>query len=324
VSDLSRLTLDPEVFAHQFNRRPFFIEHQLAGHPLFALPRLVALAQSLPPDEVEYNAGNVPVNADYRQTPRTGLGVAETIRRIEECGSWMVLKRVERDPEYKALLDELLDQIKPHADRLHPGMRDRQGFIFITSPGSVTPFHMDNEYNFLLQIRGEKTVHMWDPNDRLVLPEETIEQFHGDFVHRNLTFRDEFMATAWVLPLGPGRGLHFPVNAPHWIKNGDGVSISFSITFDGDPAHQRKLVYILNHRLRKLGLRPQPYGAWPARDRLKALGFASYLKVRRRLAAVTGRPPDQTDQPPPQPPASPTQTAQPPRQAAEATPAAPP
>ena len=177
------------MFAHQFNRRPFFIGHRLVDHPLFQLPRLVALAQALPPDEVEYNAGDLPVNADYRQTPRNGLDVAETIRRIEHCGSWMVLKRVERDPAYKALLDRLLDEIQPHSEPLHPGMRDRQGFIFITSPGSVTPFHMDNEYNFLLQVRGDKTVHMWDPNDRLVLPEQTIEEFHGNFVHRNLEFR---------------------------------------------------------------------------------------------------------------------------------------
>jgi hypothetical protein len=283
------LSIDPGVFAHQFNRRPFFIGHRLVDHPLFQLSRLVALAQALPPDEVEYNAGDVPVNADYRQTPSNGLDAAETIRRIEHCGSWLVLKRVERDPAYRALLDQLLDEIQPHSEPLHPGMRDRQGFIFITSPGSVTPFHMDNEYNFLLQVRGDKTVHMWDPNDRLVLPEQTIEEFHGNFVHRNLEFREEFMATAWVLKLPAGRGLHFPVNAPHWIKNGDGVSISFSITFDGQPAHQRKLVYILNNRLRKLGVQPRPYGDSPGRDRLKALGFEGYLKVRQRLAALTGR-----------------------------------
>ena len=280
------LSFDPQVFAAQFNRRPFYVEHQLVGHPLFELGRLIQLAQALPQDEVEYNAGNIPVNADYRSTPHTGLSIAETIRRIEECGSWMVLKRVEKDPAYKALLDQLLDVIAPHSERVAPGMRDRQGFIFITSPGSVTPFHMDNEYNFLLQVRGEKTVHMWDPNDRLVLPEETIEEFHSNFVHRNLSFRDEFMSTAWVLKLPSGRGVHFPVNAPHWIKNGNAVSISFSITFDAPAAHRRKLVYLLNGKMRKLGLQPAPFGASQERDRLKALGYEGYLKLRHSLSAL--------------------------------------
>ena len=280
------LTIDPDIFRAQFNRRPFYVEHQLAGHPLFDLGRLVELAQALPQDEVEYNAGNLPVNADYRKTPHTGLSVTETIRRIEESGSWMVLKRVEKDPAYKALLDQLLDEIQPHADRIAPGMRERQGFIFITSPGSVTPFHMDHEYNFLLQVRGEKTVHMWDPNDRLVLPEETIESFFTEFVHRNLPFRDDFMTTAWVLPLPSGRGVHFPINAPHWIKNGNAVSISFSITFDAPAAFQRKLVYLLNGKMRKMGLRPSPFGASVERDRLKALGYEGYLKLRRTLGKL--------------------------------------
>ena len=32
----------------------------------------------------------------------------------------------------------------------------REAFIFISSPNTVTPYHMDPEYNFLLQIRGTK------------------------------------------------------------------------------------------------------------------------------------------------------------------------
>jgi hypothetical protein len=280
------LTIDADVFRAQFNRRPFYVEHRLAGHPLFELPRLVELAQALPPDEVEYNGGDLPVNADYRQTPRTGLSVTETIRRIEESGSWMVLKRVEKDPAYKRLLDQLLDEIQPHAERIAPGMRERQGFIFITSPNSVTPFHMDHEYNFLLQVRGEKTVHMWDPNDRLVLPEEIIEDRFANFVHRNLPFRDDFMATAWVLPLPSGRGVHFPINAPHWIKNGNAPSVSFSITFEAPAATHRKLVYLLNGKMRKVGLKPAPFGHSAERDRLKALAYESYLKLRRTLGRL--------------------------------------
>ena len=42
----------------------------------------------------------------------------------------------------------------------------REGFIFISSPGSITPFHMDPEYNFLLQIRGEKQISIWGGKDR--------------------------------------------------------------------------------------------------------------------------------------------------------------
>ena len=37
--------------------------------------------------------------------------------------------------------------------------------IFVSSPGAVTPFHMDHEHNFILQIRGNKKLYTWDPMD---------------------------------------------------------------------------------------------------------------------------------------------------------------
>jgi cytochrome P450 len=39
------------------------------------------------------------------------------------------------------------------SEPLAPGMCQREGFIFISSPGAVTPFHLDPEHNFLLQIK---------------------------------------------------------------------------------------------------------------------------------------------------------------------------
>ena len=73
------------------------------------------------------------------------------MRRIAECGSWMVLKRVEQDPEYAALLDRCLDGVAAQAGVSLPRMLRREGFIFLSSPSAVTPFHLDPEHNFLLQ-----------------------------------------------------------------------------------------------------------------------------------------------------------------------------
>src|SRR5207245_10308435 len=117
------------------------------------------------------------------------------------------------------------------AQRPTPPMHGREGFVFLSSPEAVTPFHIDPEHNFLLQIRGSKTIHMWDPADRFVLPEEELERFHASFVHRNLPWRDVFQTTAFVLPLVPGEGLHFPVTVPQWLKKGTEETVPFSFTF---------------------------------------------------------------------------------------------
>jgi hypothetical protein len=284
------ICIDPEVFGAYFDRKPFHVDHGLADHPLFALPRLVELARSLPEPYVEYNAGAVPVGVSAQQTPRNGLSPEETVRRIAECGSWMVLKNVQQDPEYGALLDRCLDEVERQAGSAVPKMLRREGFIFLSSPGAVTPFHLDPEHNFLLQVRGTKTVSMWDRDDRFVLPDAELEKFYAAFVHRNLPWRDVFQTTAWQVPLQPGQGLHFPVAVPHWVKNGPEVSVSFSITFRSESSHARELVYRANARLRKLGLSPRPPGESVLLDSTKRAAFAALLELRRLLARRQAEP----------------------------------
>ena len=280
----SLVELDREVAAAYFDRKPFHLRHGLAGHPSFSLPRLMELARRLPEEFVEYNAGALPVGVRPQETPRNGLSPEETVRRIAECGSWMVLKRVEQDPEYGALLDRCLDEAAAQAGAVLPPMRRREGFIFLSSPGAVTPFHLDPEHNFLLQIRGTKSVSMWDREDRFVLPEAELEKFYAAFVHRNLPWREVFQTTAWVVPLEPGQGLHFPVAVPHWVKNGPEVSISFSITFRSDSSERRELIYRANARLRKLGLSPHPPGRSILLDSTKRAAFSALVELKRVLS----------------------------------------
>lgn len=267
--------LEPGVFQASFNRRPFPIKHDLVGHPAFTLERLVELAAKLPPSLVEYNAGDLPLTQDPTKTPQTGLSIEETIRRITDCKSWMVLKRVERDPTYQKILDDCLDQVAP----LAPGMRTRRAFVFISSPGSVTPYHIDHEYNFLLQIRGLKHMTIFDSS---VLSEEAIERFYrGE--HRNLVFDQSYTERSRTFDLLPGDGVHVPVNAPHYVKNGPEACISFSITFRTPEGDRRSAVYQVNDKLRRLGLSPRPVGKTPLVDRAKYLGYAVYERVQKRL-----------------------------------------
>jgi hypothetical protein len=285
------LRIDPDAFRAGFNARPFVIGHELSGHPLFSLTRLVELARSLPEHRVEYNAGDVPLTLDPQRTPRTGLSIEETIRRIEVCRSWMVLKNVEQDPEYRVLVEACLEEIGEVCEPLSPGMRLCEAFIFISSPGSITPYHMDPEHNFLLQIRGAKTVHMFDGADRTLLSERDLERFLSGG-HRNLDFKDEYDAKAFVFELTPGKGLHFPVTFPHYVVNGSQVSVSFSVTFRSSASERRATVYKVNARLRRLGLAPTPVGRSPGLDAIKVHAFdaARWLaqRVKRGAAGYRG------------------------------------
>ena len=275
MSDL--LTLDPAAFASSFTQEPFRIGHALADHPLFTIDRLLDLCRDLPDDAVEYNAGDIPKAMSGEETPMTGLSAEETVRRIAECKSWLVLKNVQQSPAYRELLDECLDQIEPLSEAIAPGMSSRQGFIFITSPGSVTPYHIDPEHNFLLQVRGEKHVTMFDGRDRSILGETDLEQLYMD-ASRNLPFDESWEAGAWKHTLQPGEGLHFPVTYPHYVQNGEEVSVSFSITFRTPDLDRRRMLYRRNAKKRATGTQPQAVGSRPLAE---TLAFQSHRVLRK-------------------------------------------
>ena len=276
------LDIDSETIRAGFNRAPFLLRHHLAGHPLFSLQRLIELANRLPEENVKYNGADISVATGLYEGPRTGLSIRETIRQIEECRSWMVIKNVELDPEYRQLLDRCMDEVQLFSEPIYPGMFRREGFIFISSPGSVTPFHMDPEHNFLLQIRGKKQINIWDSKDRSVLSEITLEKYFSD-VDRQIEFKEEYQQKASVFELTPGTGLHFPVVAPHWVRNGDEVSVSFSITFRTPASERQRVVYCVNAGLRGKGLNPTPPGASAFRDLAKYYGFRARSGIKRAL-----------------------------------------
>ncbi len=258
----------PLGIARDFDRQPFLIRHRLAGHPLFDLSRLLELARCLPRKNIEYNAADLPVSLGERPTPGNGLSVEETLREIQACRSWMVLKNVERDPDYAELLEQCLDEIRLAAGGRIANMRQKEGFIFVSSPGAITPYHMDPEHNFLLQIRGSKTVAIFDPADRELLPDEVLERFHSGF-RRKLTLDEAHRGRGREFHLAPGNGLHFPVTAPHWVRNGSEVSVSFSITFRTRECDRRETLYRINSTLRKIGIEPAPPGRARWRDAMK-------------------------------------------------------
>jgi hypothetical protein len=272
------LDLDPDAFVAGFDRTPFRIRHRLAEEPAFSLARLVELARALPEASVEYNAGDIPMSLEPDRTPHTGLSAEETIRRIEQCRSWMVLKNVEQHPVYRALLDRCLDEMQPLVDRVEPGMRDREAFVFISSPGAVTPFHIDPEQNFLLQIRGDKTMTVFDKRTPGLLTEPERESiFCGG--HRNMVFRDEYARAGEACDMTPGIGVHVPFAAPHWVRVGPDPSISFSITFRTASTERQSAAYRLNAELRRRRFTPRPVGQSPLRDLAKSL---TWRVIQRR------------------------------------------
>ena len=277
------LDFDMAEFRSKFNRLPFAVRHQLADHPLFTLPSLIELTRRLPAHYTRYNSGEVSVDDGLYNGKQNGLSIEETIRQIEECGTWMTIRFVHEDPAYGELMNQCLDQIRPLSEELAPGMVMREAFIFVSSPNTVTPYHMDPEYNFLLHVRGQKMMHVFDKSDPEILTELDFEGYLSDGFTQ-INFKPEYQEKAYSFDLQPGCGVHVPLTSPHWVQNGPEVSISFSITFRTPHSERLRMIHSANAFLRRKGITPTTIGKAPLRDALKYQTYRTLSTAKMMLS----------------------------------------
>lgn len=267
------------AFAANYPEQPHILPHQLGDLPLLDLEALARLAEALPADAIEYNAGDQPIGISGKPDA-TGLTIGDTIRRIDETASWAVLKNIEQQGAYAALLDRLLAELMPTIEARTGRMMKTQGFIFISSPGAVTPYHFDPEHNILLQLRGRKVMTQFPAGDAAYAADEVHETYHTGGA-RELTWRDDMLSGGRQFPLAQGDALFVPVMAPHFVKVGPEPSISLSITWRSEWSFAEADARAFNARLRRFGLTPRQPGRWPARNMAKAYCW----RLLRRLGA---------------------------------------
>ena len=266
-------------FDAAYPETPVKLRHGLCDHPLLSLPALVELAARLDPADVEYNHGKLPIGIAAEDVPAPTLSIDDTIRSIEENGSWMVLKFIENDPLYKALLDETLAELRACVVPRTGEMLTLQGFIFVSATDAVTPFHFDPEHNILLQIRGSKVFTIFPQTDEAIVSPVAHEKFHLGEHHRHLVWADEFASKGDPVSLTPGDALLVPVKAPHWVKVTQGPSVSLSVTWRSDWSYAEADARAFNNLLRMRGMTPASPARYPEQNKAKSLAY----RVIRRL-----------------------------------------
>ena len=267
------------VFAALYPAQAGKLAHTLADHPLLTLDALATLAEALPSDSVEWNPGALPIGIDPADVPRGRRSVGDTIRQIDSSASWVVLKRIEQVPSYAALLRDALSELSDIVVPRTGAMHQLEGFVFISSPGSVTPFHFDPEHNILLQLRGQKTMTVFPGGDERLLSAEAQEAFHLGQHHRNLPWDDAFAALGEAVTLSPGEAIHVPVKAPHWVQNGPVPSISLSLTWRSEWSAAEADARAFNRVLRGMGMRPRRPAPFPATNHGKALAWRALRRL---------------------------------------------
>jgi hypothetical protein len=266
---MSVVIVDQQTARANFLKRPFGLKHTLAGNQLFTLSRLVELAKSMPRDAIEYSSGKVAIGAKPEDVPKIDRSAEDVIKSIETENAWMVIKHVENQPEYRALLEQFVTEANTAAGRKPSDYSDIEGFIFVSSAKATTPFHNDAEENILIQIKGDKFVRTFDNDDRALLSEEDMEISPSR--HRNRHYEDWFEQRATLHSLKPGDAVHMPYMIPHWVSTGNSYSISMAMTWKTPEVLRLNKIRLMNGTLRRFGLPQRPPGVSPALDAAKVI-----------------------------------------------------
>ena len=264
---MSVVIVDRQIARENFLKKPFRLKHTLANNPLFALSRLVELAKSLPRDAIEYNSGKVAIGAKPEEVPKIDRSAEDVIKSIETENAWMVIKHVETEHEYRAVLEQFVTEANIAAGRKPSDFSDIEGFIFVSSAKATTPFHNDAEENILIQIKGDKFVRTFDNDDRTLLSEEDLEISPSR--HRNRHYEEWFEQRATLHTLKPGDAVHMPYMIPHWVSTGNTYSISMAMTWKTPEVRRLNKIRLMNGTLRRFGMPQRPPGASPTMDAAK-------------------------------------------------------
>ncbi len=270
-----------------YNRAPFLISHRLADHPDFSLERLLGLCRLLPSRRILFRVADIPGDAELDTSYdryKLGLTLSDVIDHFEDRHAYICINNPELDPDYRPIIEGLLAEIAAQVDPLDPVMTWYSTYVFISARDATTPYHMDREMNFLLQIRGAKTVHLWDPADSEVMTDAQKDLLLA-YVGGRPPYKPSIESKASVFELRPGLGVHHPFIAPHRVHTGSELSISLAITFRTRRSDTWTDAHAFNARMRRLGLRPGPVGRAAWADHAKATATQAWRYTRRMLSS---------------------------------------
>lgn len=292
--------LDPDAkFRQNYNRVNFMFKHELSGNPLFELESLIELTRRMPDHGEHYwSTGKVAVANTWSDGTLGRRSLQDTIADIARNDSIVILKHTEQDPLYAPVLENVLARmIELCGERMRGDVTIGEVLILVSSPNRITPYHMDSETNFLLQVTGDKWFHIFDQTDRTLVTEREREDFFA--ISRNCAvYRPDRQNDCNKYDLRAGYGVHVPSCAPHWVQNRDNVSVALSVNYELRSIDRLEKLHRFNRRLRRLGFNPAAPESSPWSDRAKVAAEDFIAAARKASKGRTPAPPYEVWRPP--------------------------
>jgi hypothetical protein len=213
----------------QFGQIPMCIEHALHKHELFSEARLAHLLESAGRGDYYVNTMDLTAHnsASRREGEMTGLTGTQILEAVKNGQIWILLLHpYKSDPAYQALLNDIYAEVASKVPGFHATHLKTN--ILISSPNIQVYYHCDIPGQSLWQVQGHKRVYVY-PNKEPYLNQPSLEKIAMGEAHEiSLPYDPGFDEHATVYDLQPGQMLHWPLNSPHRIVNGNCMNVSFT------------------------------------------------------------------------------------------------
>ncbi len=270
-------------FKQKIEREAFSFSHLLNSSPLMEMPALRDLCGYITrcDGKFHFENGENDVGAGFAAIPKK-MTLLDAFDGLDQK-TLILLKSIHIHPDYKKLLDEFLLEFSAvlGVDFFRRYKRPICTII-IASPERVTPYHIDDSENLLLQVHGSKKFFVFDGTDRDVISARELELYWGGRNYDVPRYSKEVQTKAIEYNLAPGLGVHVPTAFPHWVQNGGQISVAVSINFQQRKCDQSNVNWA-NYQLRKLGIKPYEFGRNNTLDSCKSAAVQGVFALRRAL-----------------------------------------
>lgn len=236
-----------------FGSRPLRFRHRAHESGLFSDEALAQLIERSPREC--YYVNTMDIASNDRRTRREGefgaASGAEVLQAVQSGQIWVMLLYPEKvDPRYGELLEAIYAEMTAKVPSLR--VKKKKISILVSSPNIPVFYHCDLAGQTLWQVRGEKTVYVY-PNREPFLPQPNLERIVLNEAHEiSLPYDSAWDESAEVFTIRPGDMLHWPLNAPHRVQNGNCVNVSFTTEHVTPEVRRNYAVHYGNGILRRV------------------------------------------------------------------------
>ncbi|MGC1783734.1 MAG: cupin domain-containing protein [Acidobacteriaceae bacterium] len=275
-----------ENFQSVKETQPFIFTHSLHQSSHFDWARLKELVRAAstpeprrggflrePSPRGSFNLGKKSIE-DWG-SPEFKKKIEQAIETLDVCDARIRLSGIAEYLDYGSVVRQITEEISAAMGiNFHKDFYPCTATLFLSSPEICTPYHIDSEYNFLVQIQGDKRFHSWDGTNREIVPATHLEEFW-----QGVAFRERTTTLPTVFHLKQGNGIYNPPFFPHEVYTCAMPSISLSLGYDPKASAEPE-IHRVNSIMKKLHLHPAPIHAHPTRDWIKSRSLRKAVQLK--------------------------------------------